>query len=368
MGFIEDMKWWHWIAISVLVGLVLAYTNASNNDLPPVHASMSPVDFERNLIRSPVGENHTPWITDVTVYPPLPVEAGGGRALRQLVVFRCMVVPQDQPQNARLQWFTLMAPVPYEAMPRWPVGYNGDQAYPGVSIYVAKKGDTLASVTADQFGQDSPEGENAIISANELLRTAESRSLVRIRSLIPYYIPWNPASNRTVADLLDDAARLGVPVTYRTAWWEAPRYLYEFWIGGSFLVIGVIWPGLLRMMLQGGLGRSPEAKYDLGRFKSEPEKPAAKPVGITEADLEQVKAMADNLEASLRAGATAAAPGAAPVTTSAAPIKKLSGSAAEPSLPTMTEQGPKEYTGEFYPVELPKAKPEDSPRRRGEEK
>jgi hypothetical protein len=362
MGFIEDMKWWHWIAISLVVGAALAYTNASDTDIAPMHASMSPVDFERNLMKPPVGADRTSWITNVTVYPALPVGSDAGPTLRQMVTFRCLVVPTDQADEAREQFFTMMAPVPYEAMPRWPVGYNGDQPYPGVTIYVAKAGDTLRSVTADQYGADTAEGENAIINANELLRTAPSLALARIRPLTAYYIPYNPASNRTVVDFLNDAAKMGFPVTYRTAWWKAPKYVYQIWIAGSFVVIGLVWPMLLRLMLEGGLGRPAEAKYDLKRFKPEAEKPAAKPVGITEADLAQVKAMADGLEASLRADAGALPQGSATAAVGAAtgPVKKL-GASAESVQPAMSEQESKEYKGgEFYPVELPKVKPTDS--------
>ncbi len=306
MGFVEDMKWWHWVVVSVVVGTALAYINANMRDLPPTYASMDTTDFERNLIKSPVGPNRQPWITNVMIYPPAPFQYGDGTVLKQVVTFNCLVVPEDHPKDAGVQSFTMVAPIPYEAAPRWAVGAYGDRAYPGAMIYLAKRGDTLASVTKDHYGKDTPEGEDAIINANELLRTAPSRGMIRFRPFFMYFVPYNPALNRTVVDFLNDASKEGIQVTYHTAWWEAPQYVYEAWIGGSVLVIGIIWPGLLLAMKKGGLGRVHTATYDLSRFKpakatsgsgSEPVKEA---VGITAAGIQQVHDLATNMEESLR--------------------------------------------------------------------
>jgi hypothetical protein len=371
MGFVEEMKWWHWFAISVVLGVLLAYINASNSDLPAVHASMDTTDFERNLIKAPLGPNGLPWITNVTVYPPTAMRAGDGTTIRQMVTFRCLVAPLGG--DVEDQWFTMLAPVPYEASPRWAVGAYGNRAYPGVKLYLARFHDTIESVTAAEYGKDTPEGENAIINANELLRTAPTRALVRFRPAFFYFIPWNPAANKTVTDLLDEAAADGIHVGYRRAWWEAPRYVYEIWIGGSVLLIGVIWPAILRTMQKGGLGRVTAPSYLARKEKTgkpwkagkpgkpEPEK---KKVGITEEDLEQVKNMSKNLEESLRASGaltpTAVAPavptGTAPA---AAGVKKLTGGAMESGGGGQDESKPKEFTGgEFYPVEVPKGKDE----------
>src|ERR1700678_4160923 len=107
MGFVEERKWGHWFAISIVLGVALAYVNASNRDLSPVRASMGTTDFERNLIKAPYGPSKSSWISDVTVYPPEPFRAGDGTAIQQMLTFRCLVVGPDRP-NGEIQWFTML--------------------------------------------------------------------------------------------------------------------------------------------------------------------------------------------------------------------------------------------------------------------
>jgi hypothetical protein len=360
MGFVEDMKWWHWLAISILVGLVLGYSNASNTDLPAVHSSMGNTDFERYLIRDPAGPNHIPWVSDVTVYPPQPFRTGEGMTMKQIVTLKCLVVPENHQQDASIQWFTMVAQIPYEASPRWAPGYYGNRSYPGTTIYLAKRGDTLGSITAAEYGKDTRDGEDAIINANESLRTAESRALIHVRPFRMYFIPWNPDSNHTVVDLLKDAVAKGYHVDYRIGWWEASQYVYQIWIGGSVLVIGIIWPAILRLMKQGGLGRVATAQYDLSQFKTGKEKaPEKEAVGVTAADMERLGELADNMEASLRASGAFEGKAVGGLAPEAAAIKKLTGTAGDVAEPVTPESQSKEFSGEFYPVEKPKGKPED---------
>ncbi|MGD1276960.1 MAG: hypothetical protein ABR964_07035 [Tepidisphaeraceae bacterium] len=359
MGFIEEMKWWHWVVISLLLGAALGYINSQGGDVPAAYRSMDPLIFESNLSRPLVGPQRQPWISDVVVYPPKSVQVQGGTAWKQLVNFRCLLVPEHHPEKASREPFAMLAPVPYEPVPRYEP--QPDTRYPGMSIYLGQVGDTLPSVTAGQYGKDTTEGRHAIISANASLRGAHKWEEVRFEPGQAYFIPWNPAAKHTIGDFLKAAAGQGWTADFKYAWWQAPGNVYPVWMGSSFVLIGLIWPALIQMMLRGGFGR-PKSDYDLKRFKHEAVKaPVPKRAGMTAADVQRLREWEQSMEAQLKASAV---PGQQPQAAAAesTPVKKLAGGPVEPLAPAPPEED-KEYTGEFYPVEHPKpktGKPPDS--------
>jgi hypothetical protein len=66
---IQDFKRWHWIVISVVVGLVLAYTRTSMEP-PRGPRSTKPPQFEAELIRPPLKSGES-FVKNLTIYPPI---------------------------------------------------------------------------------------------------------------------------------------------------------------------------------------------------------------------------------------------------------------------------------------------------------
>jgi hypothetical protein len=116
--------------------------------------------------------------------------------------------------------------------------------------------------------------------------------------LRPYFhiapVPFQPLADRqagrpapagaTVTDYLDTLKPQGV--TYAYAWWADARYAAAAWVGGSFLLVGVVWPTCVNLLAFGTLRRPREAKgMSLWRVKTSAPKPQpAAPHGMTPAD------------------------------------------------------------------------------------
>jgi hypothetical protein len=132
---------------------------------------------------------------------------------------------------------------------------------------------------------------------------------------------------------------------------EIPKYVYPIWMGGSFLIIGLIWPMLLRMMLDQGLGRDHSQQFDLRRYKSSSPKPAAAAAGPTAQEQQRLIDLEQSMLASLKAQqASEPAPPPAPAP-APSPVVKLAGAA--PASPQASESPEREkmYEGEYYPVD-----------------
>src|SRR4051794_29048030 len=64
---IQDFKRWHWIVISVIVGLILGKVWSSVE--PDIPRSIGQSTFEQNLLGPPVAGN--PRLAKLTVHPPI---------------------------------------------------------------------------------------------------------------------------------------------------------------------------------------------------------------------------------------------------------------------------------------------------------
>ena len=112
------------------------------------------------------------------------------------------------------------------------------------------------------YHKSTPQGVNAIVNANAVLREAKNASELKIVTGRLYWIPWNPADGHTISDFLLAAKNMvvreegtaAIPISFQYTWWESPKYVYEIWMIGSFLLVGVMWPAMLRVMVKGGLG------------------------------------------------------------------------------------------------------------------
>ncbi len=363
MGFIEEMRWWHWIVLSLILGVAIGYINGAGNDAPASHRAMDPTTFEEYILRPPVVDPKTKesvsWISDVMVYPPGSSPTNGGQTVEgQLVTYLALTPPDEYSKLARLVPYSFIAPIPYEPKPRDDAS-DVSYPYPGTKVYVGKAGDTLDSVCKAQYGSASNDGLRAILAANDIFRQARSTSDFRILAGHSYFIPWNPAEKHTVADFLADANKHGAHVKYTYIWWRSPKYAIQMWTLGSFLVIGLAWPALIQFMLRGGLGRpEKKKKREQRRYvpssssSSDPKK--VEPL-VTSADMAQLQAMEQSLIASIKAGKDQL-PQAPAAAAGPAAVKQLSGGPAEPVVAPAAPEEPKDYKGEYYPVARPSGK------------
>jgi hypothetical protein len=375
MGFVERMRWWHWVLLSLGLGALLGYLNSGGTDTAVDHSSASSVVFESGMIVrpwiDPKDANHREaYIGDVVVHPVQDVQVGNKIEKYQVVSFSHFLPPDDVHKSGWRQIEYFLAPFPYQPTPRNSAGRN-NQSYPAASAYQAADGDTIKSLAAKFYPKDPVQGERAIISANPKLREAKGAADLALAAGRFYWIPWDPADHHTVSDFLaatnqflkarDGAQAILVVFNYR--WWESSKYGFQIWMVGSFLVVGVLWPSLLTVMIKGGLGKTTPEEYDLSRFKDGPEPDAVKPAPVTTTadDMQKLRELEESMAAALKTGATAAPAGEAATTVVAAPeVKKLAGGPAhEAEVLKTAEEEKKEYDGEFYPVVHPHKKPDE---------
>jgi len=288
-----------------------------------------------------------PEITDIVVYPigKIPDTAATKGEKYQLVTCRYIEQATGGAQGFEYVSAYMTTSIPFDLKV-----YDPSL---GIKTYVAKRGDTLHSVTAAMYGKDTAEGRQAIVDANPRLRNAETA--VARNEFWPgfrYAIPWNPADMKTVRDFLDAAAKEHDWVRPHYAWWKETRYSYVTWMGGCFLVFGVVIPALIRG-ISGGR-KQKEGGYDLERF-SHSKEPAKQPTttAVTQKDMDQLAEIEAALQASLKSGDSPRMTQAAPAETTAAPaVRVLNATKAEPIQPT-TPAVPEEekvFGGEYYPV------------------
>jgi hypothetical protein len=365
MGFVEHMRWWHWTILSLVLGAALGYLNGSMGDPPPSHRSIDMMKFEQLLLMPPIRgpQGDIPWVSNIVVYPPHP--SGNDTGEVQLVTL-VAIMADNTTGVVTAQDCDMLAPCPYEPKPVNPAVPG--QRYPGATVYSAKRGDTIKSVLTKEYGKYTREGFVALVSANRIMRDAESASDREIKRGNIYFIPWNPADHHTVNDFLAAATKYGYKdAGYRYIWWQSPKYAMRIWMTGTFILVGVIWPILLRMMLLGGLGREEPDAYDLSRFKGgrDPAMAQKQSAALTTDDLARIGEMEASFKASLGSMADAATTSTAAATASGAPaaapeIKKLVGGPDTPQEAARTEEEQRAYRGEFYPVVKEAAKPEET--------
>jgi phage tail protein X len=376
MGFVERMKWWHWTALSLVLGALLAYLNSGGADTSVSHGSVSPVVFETGLISKPwVDPNNAshrvPFMSDFVVHPVEALLSNGQRINRQLVSYSAFMAPNPGHPSGTTSTEYYWAIIPYEPTPRWNRDNRQHSSYPAASAYIGKKGDTLGDLAARFYKKDTIAGVRAIINANPSLRDAKGPDDIKIKAGRAYWIPWNPADGHTVSDFLvatdnfnkQQQGASAIPISFHYCWWESSKYGGEIWMIGTFLLVGVIWPALLGVMIRGGLGSMTPEEYDLSRFKGGRD-PATMPkpstAAVTQSDMDRLRELEESMAANLNAGATAAPASTEEKPEQAAPaVAKLTGKPTDASIVPSPKEEPKEYGGEFYPVVKPHGKPDE---------
>lgn len=374
MGFVERMKWWHWTALSLVLGALLAFLNSGGPDTSVSHGSVSPVVFETALVNPPWvdpknSSHRVPWASNFVIHPVEEIISNGIPIKRQLVSYSAFMAPSAGYPSGTLSTEYFWAIIPYVPTPR--SGYDRrHQAYPAASPYIGQKGDTLHSLALRFYKKDSLQGVRAIVSANPILREAKGPEDIRINPGRAYWIPWNPADGHTVSDFLKavdnyDKQQQGanaIPVSFQYRWWESSNYGFEIWMIGTFLLVGVIWPALLSVMIRGGLGSMTTEEYDLSRFKGGHDPatmPKATAAAVTQSDMDRLHDLEARMAENLKAGATAPLSADEKSPQPIPAVAKLTGGPARAPAAPQSKDEPKDYQGEFYPVVKPQGKPDE---------
>lgn len=170
-------------------------------------------------------------------------------------------------------------------------------------------------------------------------------------------VPLSNVGNKTVMDLLADAKSRIPTLDYRFQWWLVPANIWAGAMGGSLLLIGILWPLALKTMVKFGLAEAPDERMDLSAIRTtQDDVPdlASRPK-VTADDHQQLADVTAALEQNVAGMATAGAGASAHRPHADAPVKDLK-LTAEPMTPATAAAAPQEsheYGGEFYPVVKP---------------
>ncbi|HEX8323084.1 MAG TPA: hypothetical protein VF595_04145 [Tepidisphaeraceae bacterium] len=166
----------------------------------------------------------------------------------------------------------------------------------------------------------------------------------------------SPRADFGVLDYLAERKKEIPSLDYRFQWWLVPRNVWLMSIGGSVLLVGLIWPVVLKLMIKLGLAEPPaERGADLSGVRTTDSSTAMRSGSIVTADDRQkLAALNAELEANV-AGMSVGVAADSPDRPAAAvaPVQLPTERPAEPSVPAVTPGKPEDFEGEFYPVARP---------------
>ena len=291
---IERVRRWQWVVLSLVLGLGLAQARRFDADDLPNRLGEGVADrgwFEREVQRQvPLADGTSvPAFSRLRVYP-LSVQERGGRRPVHVVA----------------------------------------------GMYLAHAGH-----------REGPPGGGAPVGK---LRPYFYIAPVPYQSLADERARKPVAAAATVRDYLDGLRAKGVTYTY--AWWADPRYAAAAWVGGSFVLIGVLWPTALSLLVYGTFRAPPDEKgVSLWKVRPAhtPRRSAVNAAAVGGMSAPGGHAPGRNTASAPRGGA-APAPGA-PVTT----VPVLSAAPAEDEAAVSPEHEHKEFGArrdDYYPTEL----------------
>jgi hypothetical protein len=313
---IENVKRWHWCVIGVIVGaLVAAVRLYAGVDESRFDQYVSPFIFEQQLLarHDPITRRYVAEVRRIVVHPPDGINVPGERAVEtEFVTYEALIhTPPPRGQKAAST----------QPVGKW-VPHKLVMQQPSAGKMVFNDVATMPP------------------------RVYLDKLLAAIPTLDKQRYPY-PTS-----------------FTYRYAWIETPRIAFAVFCSAGFIVIGVVWPTVIQLLAANGFGRGDEAdEYDLSRFgKGRKAAAARKKAGMSRADIDELERLDAELEAKLRAGATARAAGPADVDVQPEPaIKSLTGGPLETKAPVEVERPRKGYgadQGDYYPTEVHGKKPD----------
>lgn len=319
---LENFKVWHWMIISLLVGLGMGYWQAQVGlDIDRgVTKTIYQEEFEHRLFETyqpnldkPDPATARPVISDIVIHPPR--EDGvvwiTGSIVDMPSMREIMLLTQKkQPIVIKPLRFRYPTDVPYKPK------------------YYANLMDKKATTESASAGQK--------------LTAAAATFQAPDGSVMTYLQRLQGTEKKFQSD-------------FHFAWWETRPATLALWTTGSFILIGCLWPLLVRVIVGAGFGPVRKAKtdYDLDRFKEVKSKPVVVKQGPTQDDEkklsdltaameEKLAKFVDNEDEETRAENAAVE----------AKIRALPTAPLEPLAAGISKQAeePKEYTGEFYPV------------------
>ncbi|HYE16982.1 MAG TPA: hypothetical protein VEA69_00940 [Tepidisphaeraceae bacterium] len=296
---IETIKRWHWCVIGVAVGCTVAAISLWAGPKEPVGAeTVTHAEFERTVIDRVVpfkrfGRWKAENLRNLRVHPP-------HDGIEEFITYE------------------------YDA---YGVGTDGKAWKEPKAARLIPSQKTYAGMAKSELGKDVH-----LLTATQYLEKFQQH-LTKI-----------DAKRRANA----------MPLNWKRAYIEEPRVAYAVYGGAGLVIIGGIWPTILGLLMGAGLGRPvPEKLMDISKYKGDSKRAEKKPEPSDD-DMDRLKALEEQLEASLRAGAherVATVDAAAPEPQ----VKKLVGGSAASDAVVPLQKGDKGYgadQGDFYPTEI----------------
>ncbi|MGE5612168.1 MAG: hypothetical protein ACM359_23170, partial [Bacillota bacterium] len=243
------MKRWHWVVIALILGFTMGkvrqmYTDDIIADFG--NTMNSPRQFELGLLAAEKGK---PFFKDLIVYP------------------------DPAPRN-KIRNYYIVAGKYYGGRPEV---HSDGNAYAVWRPYCIREQDY---VTKDGV----------------YVPTLDLRTLSRPGG--PDYVAkFKALPKPTILDFLK-IMREARGVNFKYAWWAESQNAILLWMGGSLLLVGIIWPSIIYLLAFGSLTQPPqEDDIDLSQLKSVSTAPTAPvaPTGPSQKDLDQLQQMEQKL-------------------------------------------------------------------------
>jgi hypothetical protein len=314
---IEKIKRWHWCVIGVICGVIYASVKLwAGVEEPEGNQTMSAAEFEAEWIeRRDIPTNRPVYkVSNLVVHAATDMALTGGRGNVEFASYDVQLIVLPKPVK------------PGQRRPSAPA--------PGGRILADDAPYQRFLVVQKPTGRSIVDGDVTKMSVREYLEKLKAK------------IAADPKRFEKVP-----------PIEYKYNWHESPKAAFTIFGGAGLVIVGIIWPTLLSLLVSLGFGKAPPPKetFDLSRFKGSKEPEKAKAV-VTARDIDKLKKLEEELEASLKDGAKERVhQEAAPV--AVAPVKALNAGPAEvPKADDDKKNAPRKGygadQGDYYPTEV----------------
>ena len=405
---IEGLRQWHWAVIGLIAGLLFGWAWNSFNQSGGLEAArtIDPRRFEEALKRPPL--RGYPWVKNLRLhqdqghyvltmkqlqvdpaekhpenarhYLYVPVRLNGGPPYLPETASQTVRVVVD-PASGWPNTLQINGNPSYSnsllKLDRWQLGQSTIQPGTAAEIgLVLRPAEYRLSIFADPAMQSAVSMKGLSIKFNGRQLAPLSRRRSSAKEVWQTTVPrdafiggdWqtfqfndNSHSMRirrieledpryTVLDYLDFARRGNPQLSWGMAWWDRPALAIPAFGAAGLVLIGVIWPLVLRLLIGAGFGRRlPEVQYDLDRFQREPT-PASPADVKTDSAMAQLLELEKRMEQELESAP--AAPAASTIKAACEAPPQLANRSDSPI--GLTQPAPEtnhEYSGEYYPVD-----------------
>jgi len=315
---IENIKRWHWCVIGVIAGVIYASVQLwAGVEEPEGKQVMSAAEFEQEWLYGRDVPTGRPVykVSNLVVHAAQDMALTGTRGSVEFASYDVQLIVQPRPLK------------------------SGEKRQPPPALAPGEKPRILAEpyrrflLVQKPTARSGVDGDVTKMSVREYLEKLKGKM----------------ASDQKRFEKV-------TPVEYKYNWQESPKAAYTIFGGAGLVIVGVVWPTVLSLLITFGFGKAPAPKetFDLSRFKGSKEPEKAKPV-VAESEVEKLKRLEEELEASLKEGAKErVVQEVAPVVV--APVKKLSAGPAEAPKAVEKKDAPRKGygadQGDYYPTEV----------------